>query len=305
MVDRLAVYVDGRLRSGLRLRMALLLTSAMFVAELFGGILSNSLSLIGDAGHMVMDAAALSVGVIALRLAQRPATKERTYGHYRLEILAALFNGVLLVVIALYLFFEAYHRFTGPVVVQAPLMLAFAVAGLVVNFLSLYILWGVRKENLNVKGAFFHVLSDTLSSLGVIVAAVIIYFTHLFLVDALMGILIGGIILRSAFGLFSESGRVLLEAVPEGIDLEEVKRKMEEVAGVLEVHDLHLWSISSGINAMSGHIVIDDQKLSKAEEISRQVTELLRKNFNIIHTTIQLECKGCQSPFVCPLSGEG
>jgi len=305
MTKHVHAYSYGRVRSRRRLLLAFSLTVSMFGAEFFGGILSNSLALIGDAGHMIMDSVALAVGVFAFKIAQRPATKQRTYGFYRLEILAALVNGILLVVVAFYVLFEAYHRFTGPAEVKAPLMLIIAVIGLSVNVSSLYILWDARKENLNVKGAFTHVLSDAISSVGVIAAAVIIYFTRAFIVDALMGILIGGIILRSAFGLLSESGKVLLEAVPEEIDLEEVMREIEKVNGVQSVHDLHLWSISSGINAMSGHIVIDDQKVSKAEQISNKVTKLLKERFNIIHTTIQLECKICKSPFTCSLAEEG
>ncbi len=291
-----------RTRSQKVLLAAFLLTLAMFFGELVGGMLSNSLALIGDAGHMIMDAVALAVGILALRLALRPATKRRTYGYYRLEILAALLNGILLVIVSLYVFYEAYQRLTGPAEVKAPLMLAVAALGLGVNIFSLYVLGGVRNESLNVKGAYMHVLSDAISSVGVIVAGVIIFFTGAYIVDALMGILIGGIILRSAFGLLSESGKVLLEGVPEGLDLEEVAAEIKKVDGVRGVHDLHLWSLSSGVNAMSGHIVIDDQKVSKAEQISRAVTKMLQERFNILHTTIQLECNVCKSPFTCTLA---
>ncbi|MEM3421554.1 MAG: cation diffusion facilitator family transporter [Candidatus Hadarchaeum sp.] len=304
MLEQISTFTDSRLKASRRLMLAFLLTASVFVAEVIGGILSNSLSLIGDAGHMLVDSVALAVGVSAFKLAMRPATKRKTYGYYRLEILAALFNGLLLFIVAFYIFSEAYRRFTTPAEVRAPLMLAVAVAGLAVNFLSLGILWKVRKENLNVKGTFSHVFSDTISSVGVIAAAVIIYFSQLFIVDALIGILIGGIILRSAVALISESGRVLLEAVPEGIDPDRVVEKIKKIDGVQDVHDLHIWSISSGINSLSGHIVIDDQKLSKAEEILRQVDKLLKENFSIIHTTIQLECKACQEPFVCSLGGK-
>ena len=302
MTKQIHAYSYSRVRSRRRLILAFSITALMFVAELFGGILSNSLALIGDAGHMLMDSVALAVGMLAFKLARKPATKRRSYGYYRLEILAALANGILLVIVAFYVFYEAYHRFTGPAEVKAPLMLVIAVVGLAVNVSSLYILWGVRKENLNVKGAFTHVLSDAISSVGVIVAAVIIYFTQAFVVDSLMGILIGGIILRSAFGLLSESGKILLEAVPEEIIVEDVIKEMENVEGVRSVHDLHLWSISSGINAMSGHIVVDDQRVSKAEQVSKKVTQMLKDHFNILNTTIQLECKVCKSPFTCSLN---
>ena len=275
------------------------ITLAMFFVELFGGILSNSLSLIGDSGHMLMDSLALLVGALALGIAQKSANVRRTYGYYRFEILAALANGVLLVLVALYVFYEAYRRFTGPAEVKAPLMLLVAVAGLAVNTLSLYLLREAKEENLNVKGAFTHVLSDAISSIGVIAAAVIIYFTQAFIVDALMGILIGGIILRSAFGLLGESTAVLLESTPEGIDVKEVIEKMKTVEGVKNVHDLHLWSISSGMNAMSGHIVIEDQMVSKAGDIMDRIAKTLRENYDIAHTTIQIECKVCDGPLAC------
>jgi len=295
-------YIRGRSRRALLI--AFSATAVMFFGELFGGLISNSLSLIGDSGHMLMDAVALAVGILAFKLAQRPATKRRTYGYYRLEILAALLNGILLVIVSAYVFYEAYHRLTGPAEVKAPLMLAVAIVGLIVNIFSLYVLGSLRKENLNVKGAYLHVLSDAISSIGVIAAAVIIYFTGAYIVDALMGILIGGIILRSAFGLLSESGKVLLESAPEEIDVEEVERKIKKVKGVKSVHDMHLWSISSGINAMSGHIVIDDQKVSQAEDVQNRVAKMLKKEFNITHTTIQTECKVCRSPFACSLNDE-
>ncbi|MFH1821099.1 MAG: cation diffusion facilitator family transporter [Methanobacteriota archaeon] len=301
MAKHLHAYSYSRARSQRALLIAFSMTAAMFVAELFGGIISNSLALIGDAGHMLMDSMALAVGVLAFKLAQRPATARRTYGHYRLEILAALANGILLLIVSFYVFYEAYHRLTSPAEVKAPLMLAVAVVGLAVNVFSLYVLGGVRKENLNVKGAYLHVLSDAISSVGVITAAVIIYFTGAFIVDALMGILIGGIILRSAFGLLSESGKVLLESVPEEIDVENVIKEIKKVKGVRSVHDMHLWSISSGINAMSGHVVIEDQMVSKAEDVLMEITLALRDKFSVAHTTIQLECNICKSPFTCSL----
>lgn len=304
MEEHVHPYRVGRAVSQRLLLAAFSLTLAMFFVELFGGVLSNSLSLIGDSGHMLMDSLALIVGVLAIRMAQRPANAHKSYGYYRLEILAALANGVLLVIVSLYVFYEAYYRFTAPVVVRAPLMLVIAVVGLIVNLVSLYLLREVKDQNLNVKGAFTHVFSDAISSIGVIVAAVVIFFTQAFIVDALMGILIGGIILRSAFGLLSESSAILLESTPKGIEVEAVKREMGKVKGVKNVHDLHIWAISSGINAMSGHIVIDDQRVSKSKEVLEKIAEMLQKNFGITHTTIQIECKVCQGPFACTFNEE-
>lgn len=218
--------------------------------------------------------------------------------------MVALANGILLILISFFIFYDAYLRLTGIFEVKTQIMFLIGVAGLIVNMITLYILWGTRKENLNVKGTFLHVFSDTISSVGVIVAAVIIYFTRAYIVDSLMGILIGGIILRSAFGLLSESSKVLLEYVPEEIKLEDVIEEIKKVEGVQSVHDLHLWSISSGINAMSVHVVIEDQMLSKSGDILNKITRALEQNFNIVHTTIQLECKICGGPFVCGITTE-
>lgn len=280
------------------------ITIGMTVAEVIGGVLSNSLALIGDAGHMFMDSLALGMSMLALKLAQRPATKHKTYGYYRLEILAALANGILLILVSLYIFYEAYLRFTGVPEVKGPLMLAVAAVGLAVNMAALFLLRKVRTQNLNVKGAFMHVLGDTVSSVGVIAAALVISFTGAYVMDPLAGLLIGGIILRGAIGLIAESGGVLLEAVPEGVDVDDVVKEIKKVEGVRSVHDLHLWAISSGINAMSGHVVIEDQMVSRAGEVLGKVTMSLKEKFSIVHTTIQLECKTCKGPFVCSIVTE-
>ncbi len=294
----------GRNRSQRVLMMVFSITVIMFVVELVGGILSNSLALIGDSGHMLMDSVALGVSVLAFKFARKPVTVRKTYGYYRLEILAALANGVLLVFVSLYIFYEAFLRLTGIFEVQAQTMFSVAVAGLVVNLVAVYLLWGSKEKNLNVKGAFLHVFADMISSIGVIIAAVIIYFTGAFVVDSFMGILIGGIILRSAFGLLSESSKVLLESAPEGIDVDDVINSINKVKGVRSVHDMHIWSISSGINALSGHVVIEDQMVSKSRGVLKKITRTLENNFVIVHTTLQLECEVCVGPTVCGISAE-
>ncbi len=271
----------------------------IMVVEVVGGVLSNSLALVSDAGHMFMDALALGMSFIALRVANRPATARKTYGHYRWEVLTALANGILLILVAFYIFYEAYLRLTGIPNVRGLLMLAVATIGLAANLAAVYVLRDVRKYNLNVRGAFMHVLSDTISSVGVIATALIISLTGIVIVDSFMGLLIGGIILSGAIWLVQDSGRILLEAVPEGIDADNVVRDIKKVKGVRSVHDFHIWTISSGLNAMSGHIVIEDQMVSRAGEILKQVAKVLRDKYSVLHTTIQLECKTCKGPFVC------
>ncbi len=297
-------YTYSRVDSERVLPIVFIMTAVMFAAELIGGLLSNSLALVGDSGHMLMDSIAIGASLLAFKISKRPATNRKTYGYYRLEILAALVNGVLLIFVSGYIFYEAYLRFTAPAEIKAPLMLVVAVAGLIVNVASIYLLWGTRKESLNVKGAFAHVFSDTISSLGVIVASIVIFFTDFTPVDSFIGAIIGVLILRSSFGVLRESLKVLLEYVPEGIDAEDVTSEIMKIGGVQGVHDLHIWSISSGINAISGHVIIQDQMLSKSGDILEQITKMLRERYSIVHTTLQLECKVCKGPFICQLTPE-
>ncbi|MEW6592098.1 MAG: cation diffusion facilitator family transporter [Candidatus Hadarchaeota archaeon] len=292
----------GRGYAGTRraLMLAFSVVVVVMVAEIVGGLLSNSLALIGDSAHMFMDALALGMSIAALRFATREPTTRRTYGFYRLEIMAALANGILLVLVSSFVFLEAYHRLIGPPEVRGGLMLAVAFIGLVANLIAIYFMRHIKEESLNVKGAFLHVIGDTISSMGVIVSALVILLTGYFLVDSLMGIFIGAIILRGAIGLIWESSSVLLESTPKGIDAGEVIKEIKKVDGVIEVHDFHFWSISTGINAMSTHVMIENQMVSKAGAILDEITSKLRK-FDIFHTTIQLECKTCKDPFICSL----
>jgi cobalt-zinc-cadmium efflux system protein len=272
--------------------------------EIFGGILSHSLALLGDAGHMLVDALALALSLIALNLAKKPATTTRTYGFHRSEILAALANGVTLVLVAVYIFYEAYQRFRTPPTVQTTIMLAVAVTGLAANLVTMRLLHRARHSNLNVRAAFFHVLGDTLSSVGVIAGGIIIAVTGWKIVDPIIAIMIGIIILWGAVGLVRESVDILLETVPKHISLEKVKEVIKGVKGVVELHDLHIWTITSGIYALSTHILIQDQMLSRAGEITTAINRELAQKFNITHTTFQLEnekCENCAEGLVCQI----
>ncbi len=267
---------------------ALALTSAIFVAEVVGGYISNSLALLADAGHMLTDVLALVLAYVALRLATRPATPHKTYGWYRLEILAALTNGVTLVVISLFIFWEAFERLMDPPEVATGTMLVVATVGLVANGLGLYFLSG-HGGSLNLRGAFLHVLGDLLSSVAVIVGGLLMWSTGNYLIDPLLSALIGVVIVASAYRLLRESVDVLLEGTPAGIDLAAVEAALETVDGVEGVHDLHVWSLTSGVNALSCHVEVKFEALPSADALLDRVRSLLREGFDISHTTIQIE----------------
>ncbi len=291
-----------------RLAIALSITAAMFLVELIGGFLANSLALLSDAGHMLTDSMALGMALAAMYFAARPATTKKTFGFYRLEILSALFNGTFLILVALYIFYEAYQRFISPSEVKSLLMLGVAGVGLVANLAGAVILSKGSRENLNIRGALLHVISDAISSLGVIIGGVIIFFTGWFIVDPILGILIGLLILRGAIGLVSESANILLEATPKGIELEEVVADIKRVKGVKSLHHIHLWTISSGINAISAHVLIEDAMADKAAEILGEVRKILGEKYQIKHFTFQTECESCAEGIICriePGEGEG
>lgn len=283
------------------LLIALSITALMTVAEAIGGIVSNSLALLGDAGHMLTDTLALGLSLFAFRLARRPPTPAKTYGYHRTEIIAALINGSTLVLVSFYIFYEAYLRFLNPPPVKTPLMLTVAIIGLIANLAGIWVLKESGRENLNVRGAFLHILGDTLSSVGVIIGGIIIFFTDWYVIDPLIGVLIGGIILRGAVGLVTESGNILLEGVPRHINIEKVASEVKNTRGVRDIHDLHVWAITSGIYALSGHLLIDDQMVSKSSDILAEVNYLLSERFGIGHTTLQLECESCVNGLVCRL----
>ncbi len=286
--------VNHRHTSGSRgLTIALLVVVVVMVVEIAGGILSNSLALLGDAGHMLVDALALGLSLVALNLARKPATATRTYGLHRAEIMAALANGVILVLVAAFIFYESYQRISNPPEVRTPIMLGVAVVGLVANLIAISLLHRSRHSNLNVKAAFWHVFGDTISSVGVIIGGIIIAITGWKIVDPIIAIVIGVIILWGAVNLVRESVDILLETVPRHIPLEKVTEVIQSVEGVKELHDVHVWTITSGIYALSTHILIQDQMLSRTAEIIATINRELEQKFNITHTTFQLECEKC------------
>lgn len=285
-----------------RLKVALVIVLVVMVAEVVGGILSNSLALLGDAGHMLVDALALGMALFAIKVARRPATPTRTYGYHRVEIMAALANGVTLVLVAAYIFYEAYQRFLNPPVVQTPLMLVVATIGLIANLIGIRLLRGVSRGSLNIKAAFWHIVGDTISSVGVIIAGVIISVAGWYVVDPIIAVFIGGIILWGAVRLVRESADILLEAVPKHIQMDKVVETIKNVPGVEDVHDIHIWTITSGIHALSVHLLIEDQTVSRSAEIVETVNQNLARYFNITHTTLQLECESCPTGLICEVS---
>lgn len=268
---------------------ALGLTIAFTIAEFVGGWLANSLALIADAAHMLADAGSLALSLFALWFARRPATAGKTYGYVRLEILAALVNGALLLVIAGGIVWEAIRRLGTPEPVRAGVLIAVASAGLLANLLSALILHRAAGESLNVRGAYVHVLGDLLGAAGAIGAGLLIVFTGWLAADPIISLLVAALILVSAWGLLRESVDVLLEAVPAHIDMAEVRSAIEEVPGVEDVHDLHVWTVTSGFLAMSGHAVLREP--TRSQEVLDQIHARMRDRFGITHATIQLECR--------------
>jgi cobalt-zinc-cadmium efflux system protein len=275
------------------LKWTLVLTALLMLVEFAGGWLSGSLALVSDAGHMLTDVLALGLSLLAIRFATTPANAKKTYGFYRLEILAALLNGVTLIVLSGYIFYEAWQRFSSPTEIKSGLMIVVALAGLAVNIAGFFILRSSSRENLNVRGAFLHVVGDLLSSVAVIIGGLIIRFTGWLMIDPILSILIGLMILKGAYGLVKESADILLEAAPAGIESREIEKALSGIKGIKALHHLHVWSLSSGIHALSAHVQIEDQMTSQSDALLADIQELLEHEFGILHTTIQFECAEC------------
>ena len=266
------------------------LTATYLVAEVSGGLLTGSLALLADAGHMLTDLAGLALALVALTVAERPATPQRTFGYRRVEILAALINAVVLVLISLYVLFEAFERFRNPPPVEAGAMMIVAAVGLAVNFAGMMVLRSGSRESLNMKGAYFEVLSDMFTSIGVIAAGLVIWVTGWRYADPLASAGIGLFILPRTWGLLKDAVGVLMEGTPPEVDLEAVRGAIQGVEGVVGVHDLHAWALTSGANALSAHVVLVEGASFAA--VLSAVHRRLRSGFPIGHVTIQVEPEG-------------
>ena len=270
-----------------KLKLVLGLTLSYLAAEVIGGIMTNSLALLADAGHMLTDVGGLAFALFAINIAQRKTTEQRTYGYYRAEILAALANAIILIFVSIYILYEAVKRFQSPPEVSSKNMLIIAAIGLVVNIAGMLILRKSSKQSLNMKGAYFEVLSDMLTSIGVIAAAIIMLTTGWYYADPIISAGIGLFILPRTWILLKDAVGILLEGVPTDIKIAELKTAITQIPGVLSTHDLHVWSLTSGLNALSVHVVINKETIP--DEILKLITDNITRDFKIAHTTIQIE----------------
>lgn len=273
------------------LRWALGLTTTFLIAEVAAGFVFGSLALLSDAAHMFTDAAALAIALAAVRVSRRVADLQRTYGYHRFEVLAAAFNALLLFGVAIYILYEAYTRFKQPVEIQTGGVLIVAFLGLIINLISMRLLSSGKDESLNVKGAYLEVWSDMLGSLAVIVGAAIIRFTGWGWVDTVLAVAIGLWVLPRTWTLLKESINILLEGVPNGLAVKEIRDSILKVAGVSDVHDLHVWALTSGKNSLSIHVV--QAPGANPQELTADIRRLLLNRFEISHTTVQVEAVHC------------
>lgn len=273
-----------------RLAVALGLTTTFMLVEVVGGLWTGSLALLSDAAHMMTDAGGLALALIAIRFAERPATPQNTFGYVRMEVLSALANAVVLLLLTVYILYEAYKRFFEPPEILGGPMLAVAIVGLAVNLVSMRLLSAGSAESLNVKGAYFEVLADMLGSLGVIVAAIVIMLTGWRLADPIIGAAIGLFIVPRTWILLSQAVHILMEGTPPEIDLSLLEKRLLSIANVSGVHDLHVWTLTSGVHSMSGHLVVKD--LTQQRDVLAVVNAAMRSEFGIEHITIQIEDPG-------------
>lgn len=277
----------SRSQSKRRLAWTLALAALYLVAEVVGGLLTGSLALLADAGHMLSDVAALGLSLFAAWMAERPPTTRRTYGYYRMEILAALANGATLIALAIIILIEAGQRLRQPPEVLGGVMLIIAAGGLLVNLAGLWILEGGRGENLNVRGAWLHVLTDALGSVGAMVAGVLIWKFDWQWADPLASALIALLVIYSSWRLLAEAVLVLMEFAPHGLDMDAIAAAITETPGVCEVHDLHVWTITSGLDSLSAHVTIAEGH--SPHELLGALRHRLHEQFGIDHLTIQIE----------------
>ncbi|MCO5238924.1 MAG: cation diffusion facilitator family transporter [Chitinophagaceae bacterium] len=273
-----------------KLQFVLGLTLTYLIAEIIGGLITKSLALLADAGHMFTDVGGLALALFAIKVASRPSSPQKTYGYYRAEILASLANAVVLIGISIYILYEAYKRFISPPEVQSQAMLVVAGIGLVINIIGMMILRKSTSQSLNMKGAYFEVLSDMLTSIGVMIAGIVMLTTGWYYADPLISAAIGLLILPRTWRLLMEAVNVLLEGTPKDVNIADLQKAMEQVSGVKAIHDMHVWSLTSGVNAVSAHV-----RVGYSEDYNVALKALADKvttDFKISHTTFQIETDG-------------
>lgn len=271
---------------------ALGLTTTFLIAEVVAGVMTKSLALISDAAHMLTDTAALAIALFAIRIAKRPADKRRTFGYFRLEILAAAFNAVLLFLVAMYILYEAYQRLKSPPEIESLMMMGVATLGLGVNAISMLLLSRGKDSSLNMKGAYLEVWSDMLGSLGVIVGGLIIYWTRWMWLDSVIAVGVGLWVLPRTWVLLRETLNILLEGVPDGVVMDDIEKAVLGVPGVTSIHDLHVWAISSGKVSLTAHVV-SSLPSGRQDELLGMIRDLLAEKYHISHTTLQIEVTPC------------
>lgn len=277
-----------------RLMLSLALTAAFVLVEVIAGIFGNSLALLTDAAHNFTDVIALGLSWYALKIATKPANAVKTFGYHRVGILVALVNSTTLILIAIGIFYEAYRRFLSPPEVDSVILIGVGALAFFINAGTAWLVKTGSEHDLNLRSAFLHLMGDVVSTLGAVIAGVIIYFTQWNWLDPLVSVLIGGFILWNAWSILRQSIHILLESTPENIDMQGMVEKIHTVDGVRGVHDLHVWSINESLRMLSAHVVTDDISISDGLAIQQKINELLAHGFNIQHATLQMECEDCE-----------
>jgi cobalt-zinc-cadmium efflux system protein len=263
--------------------------AAIAIVEVIGGILSNSISLVSDAVHMFSDVMAIGLSLFGITMAARNHSGAMTFGYHRVEVMVALANGITLGAISLWILYEAFLRVMSPRIIDAPLLLLIATIGLAGNLVVMFLLKPHASKSINIHSAFIHVVYDTISSVAVIVTGFIALNTSITIVDPLVAFMIAGLVARSAYSIVRSSTHILLEGAPSKLDIQEMLITLKQLDGVVDVHDLHIWTISTGMDALSGHVVVRDQMLSESSKVLSEINTVLAERYNITHTTIQLE----------------
>jgi cobalt-zinc-cadmium efflux system protein len=287
-----------------RLSLSLFLTLAFVIIEAGAGIFANSLALLTDAAHNLTDVIALGLTWFAVRVTAQPANAQKTYGYHRAGILVALINSTTLVLISLGIFYEAYRRFMNPPEVQSGILIVVGLIAVVINLVTARLVQHGSENDLNLRSAFVHLMGDVLSTVGAVIAGVIIYFTKANWLDPLVSVLIGFLILYNAWGILRDAVDILLEGTPRDVNIKNMVADIAAVEGVLGIHDIHVWSLTQSLRTMSAHILTDDLHISAGANIQRQISEIVRHRYNISHATLQLECVDCfPDSLYCDLNG--
>jgi cobalt-zinc-cadmium efflux system protein len=287
-----------------RLALALFLTLAFVLVEAAAGFFANSLALLTDAAHNLTDVIALALSWYAIRLTLQPSNSQKTYGYHRAGILVALLNSTTLVVISLGIFYAAYRRFLAPPEVRAGVMVGVGLIAVLVNAVTAVLVKRGSETDLNLRSAFVHLMGDVLSTVGAVIAGVIIYFTHANWLDPFVSVFIGLLILYNAWGIVRETVEILLESTPRDLDMDKLVEDINKLDGVLGVHDLHVWSLTRQLRTMSAHILTEDLPISRGAIIQGRINELVANRFNIAHATLQLESEDCEpDALYCDMNG--